>query len=52
MVERAHGVRKIRETDYMIKAGALGLRPARPLVTIRFNGNAHVLPRLAGPQRP
>ena len=22
----------------------------RPQVTIRFNGNAHVLPRLAGPQ--
>jgi hypothetical protein len=40
MVERAHGVRKIRETDYMIKAAALvavlalsALAPSAPAAT-------------------
>jgi hypothetical protein len=48
---RTARVRLNRRCELFFQTRRTPARLGRPQVTIRFNGNAHVLPRLAGPQR-
>jgi hypothetical protein len=50
-VIRSVGARLNRNCEYFFRAGRRPARLATTSVTVRFNGNARVLPELEGPER-